>query len=97
MGAAVGDVLAVWQPPTLELDGVVYEGTAYPKLKEGIAFIRAIEEKASILQQLDAARAVLEACGFEAEVIDQLEMLAAIEAATRFFLAALQPPTGAQP
>jgi hypothetical protein len=91
------DLLQTWALPVLVVDGVSYQGTGHPRMRDGLQFIRAIEAKASVVDQLEGAKAVLLACGFDADLIDGMEMPDAIEAATGFFLAALQPRNGAQP
>jgi hypothetical protein len=69
-----------------------HEAARKPRLKDGMAFIAAIEAKDSMSAQLAAARDLLIGMGFAADVVDDLDVDAVVEYATRFFTAAFQRP-----
>ena len=61
-----------------------------PRLKDGIAYMEAIEAAASMTEQLKQARNLLLGMGFPPELVDDLDVDAVVEYATRFFSAAFQ-------
>jgi len=89
MADSTEELAGTWSPPTLEVDGVTYTGTGYPRLKEGRAFVTAVEGEQSVQAQLDASVGILRACGFPDEVIDRVPLNQVVRVASGFFLAAL--------
>lgn len=67
-----------------------HEATRQPRLKDGLRFLRALEAKASVADQLEGAREILLGMGFPETVVDDLPMAEAVEYATSFFSASLQ-------
>jgi hypothetical protein len=66
--------------------------TRKPRLKDGMAFMAAIEGKDSMTAQLSASRDLLIGMGFPADLVDDLDVDAVVEYSTRFFTAAFQRP-----
>lgn len=79
---------ALTLPTLVGANGTTYTAQRLPRLKDGLAFVRAAEAKASVAEQLEGARAVLLGMGFAAEVVDDLDMVEAVEKASGFFTAA---------
>lgn len=66
------------------------QATRQPRLKDGLQFLRALEAKASVADQLEGARAILLGMGFPEAVVDDLAPAVAVEHASNFFSASLQ-------
>jgi len=77
-------------PALVGHDGKTYTAQRLPRLKDGLAFLRAAEAKSSIADQLEGARAILLGMGFPVEVVDDLDMAEVVERASGFFTAAFQ-------
>lgn len=98
MSETTRDVAAVFARPALTTpSGGRYEATRTPSLKMALPFIEAVEAKASVGEQLRAARGLLLGMGFPEEAVDDLGPDEVVERATGFFLAAFQRPGPSNP
>lgn len=90
-------VFAAIALPSLTLpSGEVVTATRLLPFREGRAFIRAMEQDTTASARMEAALGVLQGMGFP-ESVETLPMAEVVEAATRFFMAALQPTNGSSP
>jgi hypothetical protein len=83
---ALAEALAL---PSVTVDGTTYTAQTRPKLRDVLPYLRAVEGKESLADQLAGAQQILMGSGIPPEVVADMDVGEVVDAATRFFLAAL--------